>query len=218
MSLSAPTYVPVESWRHVLPSYAWSDWNPYEAVGHPDALREDELRRLSGRAILAYTIACAEWVVYRLTGFLDDARPEWFLEAAWAFEMSERFAAPVESVEAEWKGPVRGAVDLALMTVLNAIYSLRDGAVEVDAAFAEQLAQHVVPEMEPFLAWRGRVLPRLANQYPANHEARYRYVPREATDPDYNICDEDHAEALVMAFLRNLDTATNPMLEPVSEA
>ena len=215
MALLAPSYIPVEAWRSVLPDYPWSDWNPYDSIGECDPMDEHALKLLTGRAALAYAIACAEWVVFRLAPFMDDQRPFLFLEAAWAFEMSDRYAAPPESTEAEWKGPVRGAVDLALMTVLNAIYSLREDAVQVDAAFVQRLAMHVLPQQEQFLRWRSPVLARLEGHFPRQSTRGPQYVPREVMDPATLIQDEVQLRLYVESYLRAIDTTRNVMLRRV---
>lgn len=217
MLLHAPGHIPVERWRQIQPTYAWSDWNPYELVGEADPIAEHELHALADRAALAYALGCAEWVVFRLSGFMQDPQAEMFLQAAWAFEMSPTFAAPPESDEAQWKGPVRGVVDLALMTVLNAIYSLPEHASHIDAAFLERLALHVVPDREPFLCWRSVIIPRLATLYPRGQETSFPYVPRELLDSSLAATNPNETRTLVKRFLESLDPTENPMLEQVDQ-
>lgn len=160
------TFVPVDQIAQTALSFQWDDWDPYAAVGNPASERVDILGFYADRALVGYATACAEWVTYRFSKLSDDETPYRFLEALWVYGVDPRYMPPPESNEDEWKGPVRGPIDLALMTVLNTIASTDDGKPEVDAALAEQIAWHVVDDKSLFVTWRDRCLQRLTPYYP----------------------------------------------------
>lgn len=212
MSLKPPQYIPISQIEAIPPDYKWDDSNPYSVLGNEDPLTEKYLAGLSYRAILAYSIGCAEWVVYRLNKFCNDERPIQFLEACWACEMSSDYATPPESDKKDWRGPVRGAIDLSLMTILNTIIGIEEGSPESDAAFAELLPLHVIPDKQPFFAWREKILARLATLYQRdNSNPLGRPVPREALEPLIEPTPEVE-DNFVKDFLKNLDKEMNPFL------
>src|SRR6266446_5117909 len=161
MSLPPPPYIPLALLKKMPVVHRWDDWDPYSLLGTQDEETQTRLRRVSDRAQIAYAIACAEWVVYRFQDLCDDTRPYGFLEASWASEMSSEFVTPPQLVADEWRGPIRGPIDLALVTIINTFYTTEDGAGHVDAAFAERIPLHVLTDHTPFLRWRERILVRL---------------------------------------------------------
>lgn len=209
-------FVPIDVTLEQDVSFTWSDWDPYEAVGNPSPQRVQELGALSDWALVAYALACAEWVVFRFSTLLKDDRPLQFLEAAWAYEMTDEYEPPRESEESEWKGPVRGSVDLALMTTLNAIYSTKDGKPEVDAALAEQIAAHVVNDKQAFARWRDAVYQRLFKLFPRRDNAERQFVSRAVFD--LSTPDGADAAGYIEKFREQLDTTENPMLRVRAES
>jgi hypothetical protein len=213
MSLAWPEYIPSDI--GVTPvSHQWDDWNPYSVLGDVDPFTEKALLSVTNRAALAFAIGCAEWVLCRFSQVSEDPRPSLFVEACWAYEMSSDYACPPESNESEWKGEIRGPIDLALMTILNTAYAIDDNATHVDAAFAERLPLHVlpVPYQKLFTEWRDAVIARFQHLYPRTE--RYEMgapVPREALNPDFQL-DVASGEKLVKGFLEVIDTMRNPFL------
>jgi hypothetical protein len=121
MNRNRPSYIPAE--LSSLPvEHKWDDWDPYSVLPEASELTESTFARTSHRAAIAYSIACAEWTVFRLERFMDDNRPFEYLQACWAVQMSYTYGSPSESNAEEWEGAVRGAVDLSLMTILNTRY------------------------------------------------------------------------------------------------
>jgi len=213
MTLKPPSYIPVEIISKAPIDYEWDAWDPYAPLGKQDEDTMDRLALLSYRAIIAYSIGCAEWVVYRLSRFFDDQTPYAFLEACWAFEMDKGFEAPSPLKAADWQGPVLGAVDLALVSILNTYYATDEGAPEVEAALGELIALHVLKDTEPFIVWRERILERLLQLYRCPVEDSWgRSVPREALDPNVQIDGADQ-DRLVKAFLNSLDFKENRFLK-----
>jgi hypothetical protein len=208
--MNYPPRIPIDdSELHAIvpPRYEWDAWDPYAAIGDIDWRTEALLRAMSDRAKLAFSIACAEWVVGRLQPWLNGDVTAWqFIEACWAFEMCIDIALPHESRESEWQGQIRAPVDLSLMTILNTAIGFEDDNAEVDAAFAEKLALHVLVDRRPFLHWRRLVLRRLRRSYPFDDVDRLgRPVPREALMIRNSAGELPGAEA-VTAFLARTHT------------
>jgi len=211
MAWTRPNYIPPELEKFTI-AHQWDDGNPYSLLGDVDPFTEQALSKVTARAAIAYAIGCAEWVVFRFCNLSDDPRPYLFIEASWAFQMSNRYACPPESDESEWKGEIRGPIDLTLMTILNTIYAVEDGSPHVEAAFAEQLPLHVIPNQQNFLNWRGTVLERLQHLYPiSTADNMGPPVPREALDPSSQF-DSAGAAKLVDMFFENLDEKANSYL------
>jgi hypothetical protein len=197
-------------------THTWDDWDPYPLFGDEDEALEARLARVSDRAQIAFSIACAEWVVYRFRGFYSDKRLYEFIESAWASEMSSDYVMPPRVGSDEWLGPVKGPLDLAFITVINTFYSTEDAAGEVDAAFASKLPLHVLPDDAPFIFWMEQVLNRLEKFFPRNdHEPLGMPVPREAMDPTVPIQSETMVEQ-IKSFFSNLDEIANPLLRRIA--
>jgi hypothetical protein len=217
MTLKQPSYIPVDEISHMPMTHRWDDYDPYTLFPEPNENTELLLSKMSDNAKFAFAIGCAEWVVYRFKLLSDDPRPLQFIEACWAVEMSEEFESPDESEDEEWEGPIRGPIDLALMTILNTFYASEDGNAEEDAAFAELVALHVLPSPGSFLAWRDRILPSLAATYPFDTgDPLGKPVPREALDPTI-LLDDAQREELVRNYLLGLPKEGNPFLLRVDD-
>ncbi|RJX32219.1 MAG: hypothetical protein C4531_06665 [Desulfurivibrio sp.] len=198
-------------------SYEWDDWDPYEVVGEAEEELIDRLAGLSFRAVAAFAIGCAEWVVCRFARVSDDPAPLQYLEACWAYIMSDGFEAPPEMEDEDWKGEVRGAMNLALMTVLNTLYGFEDESPESEAAFADRVALHVLNGDAMYIAWRENVLQRLAAAYRRDEADPFGpVVPREIINPQV-VTAAEQAEALVAQFLAKIDVRANPFLLPFDE-
>jgi hypothetical protein len=192
--------------------HRWDDYDPYSLFSEPPVDIVLLLSKISNRGKFAFAIGCAEWVVYRFKDFSDDPRPLQFIEACWAVEMSSKFESPDESEDEEWEGPIRGPIDLALMTILNTFYASEDGNAEEDAAFAAMIPPHVLPDPEVFLVWRDQVLSNLAATYPySTQDPLGDPIPRESLDITITL-DEVQRIALVKTYLLTLPKKGNPFL------
>ena len=89
MTWRPPGYIPVEQIRRAPLTYEWDFYDPYAPLGERDPTTLERLALVSDRAKLTYAIGCAEWVVCRLIDHLSDSRAFDYLEAYWAFEMSD---------------------------------------------------------------------------------------------------------------------------------
>jgi len=212
MPLKAPTYVPVAQIASMPLAHEWDDDDPYPLFPDVDEDIEELLSKVSDRAKFAFAIACAEWVVYRFSKESKDPAPFQFIQACWAVEMSDDFESPDESEDEEWEGPIRGPIDLALMTILNTFYASEDDDAEEEAAFAELVALHVLPDQSAFIEWRDAVLKKLVAQYPyRKKDPMGEPVPREDLDPRLQFDKKQRAE-LVEAYIAGLPKKSNPFL------
>lgn len=217
MTLKKPSYIPVDEISRLPVKHRWDDYDPYSLFPEPNENTELLLAEMSDRAKFAFAIGCAEWVVYRFKRLSEDVRPLQFIEACWAVQMSEKFESPDESEDEEWEGPIRGPIDLALMTILNTFYASEDGSAEEDAAFAELIVLHVLPIRELFVSWRDNALPSLVSAFPYNEKDTLGDpVPREALDANLSL-DAAQRANLVSGFLLSLPKQGNPFLMRVDD-
>ncbi len=212
-----PPYIPVTAIEKMPVRHRWDDWDPYAILGEPDANTLAQLMRVTDRAQVAYAIGCAEWVAYRFRLLCDDAHPYAFLDACWAAEMSADYATPSPFVEAQWKGPIRAPIDLALVTAVNALNVAEDGAAHSEAGLAERISLHVLPDPSTFLAWRSQALPRLERAFPRqDHRSPGPPVPPMALDPAFALSSDALADG-VREFFATLERTQNPYLQRVSQ-
>jgi hypothetical protein len=218
MTLAIPPYLQVPGIQDRRVHYAWDDWN-VEAVDMPlEPVLQDVLQRLSQRAIVAFTIATAEWIVHRFGTLSDDPVPSQVIEAAWAQVVNFRYSTHSDIARAEWRGPVRGPLGTAIRRVRFAVQQAENcGEPAWRAGRASRLAEHVLPDPAPFVLWRERTLERLQTTSPADSEEKLgEVVPREALDPDAAVAVEQ-TEMLINRFLASLDYRTNPFLASPDE-
>lgn len=202
---------PKEKITAIPMTFDWDDWDPYEVVGEPNDKLIDKLSKLSFRANLTFSLGCTEWVVFRFSNVSEDPVPYQYLEAFWAFNMSDQFKAPKESEDEDWKGSVRGPINMALMTALNVIYGFEDGTPEPEAAYSDKIACHVLNSDPLYLKWRDRLLTRLESYKRDNKNAFGDPIPREILNTSV-IIEPDQSNKLVKKFLSNIQIQTNPFL------
>ncbi len=207
-----PSYIPISLIQNQPIKYTWNDWDPYAAVGEPSEETAFQLSQLSNRAIISFSIGCAEWVIYRFKELKSDTRPYDYLEALWAFEMSKEIMLPPESNEDEWQGRILAPVDLAIVTVFNTVNQTEYEIPDLDAAFAERIAIYVLGDSEPFLKWKSAVMPRLESLFPRDGKDPWGLpVPREVLDPTVELRPEILMN-LVNRFLKSLHYDSNKFI------
>jgi hypothetical protein len=217
MARPAPAYIPVIQLQSMPIRHGWDDRDPYPALGEQDDVLMEQLAELSDRAKKAFTIACAEWVVYRLAHLDSDPAPLDYIEASWAGLTDWEIAYIWEPDSDAWQGPVRGPLDMAVRTITNCHYALGLGGGEGDGAFAVKLALYIIPDPKAFQDWLQMVVPRLQKLYPRDeNNPMGEPVPREAMDPAVQITPE-LAEQILKTFLDGLDFAKNEFLVPPGE-
>ena len=107
---------------------------------------------------------------------------------------------------------------LAIVFTLEALVDV-DGCADValSAARARNIAEHVLPDRAPFLAWCERVVQRLEQLYPFDEDdPTGNVVPREALDPEFEF-EPAMTSDLVNRSLANLDYDSNRFLRAPDE-
>jgi hypothetical protein len=184
-----PPYIPVAEIVSDSDDYEWNHESPFGLVAPADEIVANRLVEVSNRALVAYSVACAEWVVYRLLNYLPDETPFHYLENFWAFVMGrdEHFRFPPELAHEDWLTAQLGPVDCAISSVMNVIYlSQYYGPPGKDAARIAELAKHVLgPIGSPhFSAWHQSTIHTLTIGCPRSPaEPDGPPLPRALVDP-----------------------------------
>lgn len=213
MTRSVPTYIPLAAIQSNQIRYEWDDWN-VEAAEEPinDELLE-RLQKVSQRASTAFSIASAEWIVFRFATLMDFEEPFWYLETAWAQLIDARYGLEWDPLQAGWDGPVMGPIRQALMWVGDAIEQVEDDLEPADSvATLARLTEYVLPTLDAYRVWCDQVLVRLERSFPFDEmDTKGDVVPREALDPSFDFKAEE-IEPLVNVYLSRLDCEANPFL------
>lgn len=198
-------------------SYAWSDWDPYEAIAAADDDTIRALQAVSDHGMLAFVVGCLAWVICRCADDPGYTLPREYLEAFCVFLVGVDAAVPPETQEDDrWEGSRDGAVNIALARFYTTAQSLDFGSAPAEAAFAAQIALHVLPDPRPFLRWQQEILSRLQAFCPrTGGPAPGRPIPPQLLDPDARV-DPARASRLSLAFLSSLDLAANRFLNPIA--
>ena len=169
-------------------------------------------------ANLAMCTAVAEWIVCRFKDDLDDYYAYAFLEAAWAANVDLAYMRFVETRDDDWRGPIRGPVNIAMAIVNNFLFEDRSHPGE-QVGWIVQLARHVLPSTEEFDRWRTGVQTRIAAWLPKDEEyfEEGPVVSREAFDLGIEF-DPSRIPGQVDSFLRGIDVDANPLLRTAERA
>ena len=219
MALQAPRYVPVDRIATLKVVHKWSNYDPFKPLAQPDKEIQAILRKVSNRGITVFALGCAEWVVYRLSKHIEEPTPYHYLEAFWVFAMGHDKALPPSTEHDDWLGRVRGAINLALMTVLNTVLQSEGGPPVKNGAFSSAIVEHVLPPEEirsSFHPWRDQALNRLlrhAARDPKSPDGNP--LPRQILDPAVPLSDAE-IPRLIQQFLGGVQFAANPLLARVS--
>lgn len=193
--------------------YVWDDWDLQSIFVPQSDEFHGRMAGLTHRSNIAFTIACAEWIVFRYEKLSDDIIPFHHLEASWAGQLDWRYMKYWEPVNKEWLGPIRGALSLGIIfvnEVLMEAEQYEDPAMV--SAEVSNLAVHIMTDTRNFNEWRSRVIARLETYFPLDEaDPLGDVVPREAMDPDFDFRPE-MTEKLVQVYLDKLTPGVNPIL------
>jgi hypothetical protein len=214
--MERPTFVP-SSLRGDEPlDYLWDDWNVEQAEEPVDSELEQRLLNISLRAVVAFTEASAEWILYRYEHLLTDPMARLYLDAAYCGAINEQyFSLTWEDylADSEWKGPVRGVVSTAMTRVMYAIQQCYEYEnPELRAAWIAKLASHVVPVRSEYAKWMAEVVEQFDRLFPRDKlDPLGDVVPRIACDPKtrWNL---EELESIVNAELSAIRHDRNPFL------
>lgn len=214
-----PNYIKRTGLRTNEIRYTWDDWDVDKSYEPLDKDVRAQMALVTHRANVAFTISCAEWIYWRFSTVSDDLAPIQYAEAAWAAIIDWRYTKYFEPPDADWMGPVRGPLSLAIIFVVNAIERMvHDDLPEIASASILALTKHVLPsDQAAFLSWDSWARQTAAALYPRNPaNPRGIVVPREAMDPDADFC-LDRTPDLIASFLSGLDPDSNPFLRTPAE-
>jgi hypothetical protein len=210
--MKPPPYIPLNRIATPDLTYKWDDWDPFEPLPWPEEATKATLAHVSNRAITAFALGCAEWVIYRLKSHFKDRVPFWYLDAFWLYLYGRIDTPPPPTNSDDWEGLVLGPSNLALMTVLNTIYLSEDGPPVQNGALAPQIALHVLPTTAPFLEWQEASLGRLTRFCPREADRPDGFpLPRALLDPTIDLAGLDITSQLG-SEAREIDVTDNPFL------
>jgi hypothetical protein len=212
MARPAPSYIPVESIAAYPMEHAWDDWDPYELIGDPDPSVVERLRPVSRHGVLAFALACTEWILYRMKIHSDDDLPWQYVDAQWAGLLNSDLAYEWEPDQDHADGPVRGPIDMAVRQITNCSRALHLGEGELDAALIARVAVFVMPDPSTFLKWQDQALDRLAQLYERDGAGFGPPIPREALEPGVEMTAQSGIE-LARRYVQTLDFGNNEFLD-----
>ena len=183
----------------------WDDYDPYKVIPRNDPNTEQLLSDVSDRAKYVFSLGCAEWVHQNIASVVElDNRPQEYLDALWLYAISDKYLLPPELDYREWVGFNYGPVCLALTTVLNTAYGFDERNSEIDAAFAEKVAQYVLSASGQFLSWKVKVIDRMREKYPFHvSDPLGERVAHDILDPSVGLDGISETNILWVAELEN---------------
>lgn len=227
----------IETPRHIIDAgiaraelpFAWDEWATKSYYWDVSQALFDRLNALTDEANIALTVALGEWVYHRFDSVSTDAKALLFLEAAWAGSVHPYYCIYTETVDDEWRGPIRGPQAVAIAIANDALFCRgHDPEVATRACWMHRLASHVLVDPAPLKQWFEAVVSRLEqfHRREASVDAPTSFfgvslasthpVPRDAFDVSRHY-DAADAAAGVDRFLQGLDERANPFLRPRAE-
>jgi hypothetical protein len=205
--------------------YPWDEWKVNDYFLAIDAKQFERLDKLSHAANLALAVGSGEWICHRFSLLSDDPKPGWFLEASWAGIIHPAYCRDSETIDDEWRGPVRGPLNIAISIAHDGIHRLDTDPHEATrACWMYNLANHILPRNEDFQTWFEKCVLRFEQYHPfLESDDIWEQgpifgipVPREALDPATTYNPED-APSLLDRFLQRLNPYINPFLLKAEE-
>ena len=229
--LSIPPYIQASNPASPVLQFPWDEWQIKTYYWAVDDKQFRRLDALTNEASLGLALAAGEWVFQRFSAVNTDPAALRFLEAAWAGMVHPAYCIYTETVDDEWRGPVRGPLAVSIAIANDGIFCLRDDPhVATRACWMYNLARHVLPKTDEFDPWFEACVLRLEKYHSSRTEARppgntglfddplmfSRPVPREVFDPQRPY-DPSELPTLIDRFLASLQAASNPFLRDPAE-
>lgn len=147
--------------------YPWDEWRVNSYFIELDEDQHERLEELSDAANLALTIGCGEWVCERLSLLDHDATTRNYLEAAWAAVVHPAYCPYIETIDDEWRGPVRGPLNMTISIVNDGIHCRDTDSEEATrACWMYNLTRHVLQRKDEFEHWFQGCVTRLEQYHP----------------------------------------------------
>ena len=219
--LTIPKHILKANIQSEILKYTWNDWQLSDIFDEYDKNLYTTLdEKLSQRAVLAYTTAVAEWVVFRYEKLSNDPIPLHHLDACWAGVADGRYFHYWEPSDENWTGSVRGPISMAIIFTIEAGVQIADDTHSaLSAARITKIAEHILPNLATFNDWQSIVISRLLEYYSLNVKDTFGdVVPREIFDPSFKFnFDLEEIEQLVNNSLKSLDYEKNRFLNSPQE-
>ena len=198
--------------------YEWDNWDLEKAYLPIDKEFEKRMMGIGKRAVVAFTIGCLEWIVFRFDGLFTEDAPHQYLGASWAGIVDGRYVWPIELDYDYWSTPVLGPLALGTAMSIEATVKLYEDEIETrmepatEAAEIEKLVRHVLNCTDTFESWKEAIVQRLEHFYPRDPEnVSGCFVPPDVLDVDLEFSEKD-VEKRIDTYLRSLDAKSNPYL------
>jgi len=226
MAMRIPAYLSGANVVSNEARYGWDEWHVNDYFLAIDEEQFARLDTLSDAANLALAIGTGEWICHRFSALSHDPVPWDYLEAAWAAIVHPFYCEYVETIDDQWRGPIRGPLSLTISIVNDGIHCRETDPHEATrSCWMYNLATHVLPETDAFEAWLEACITRLEQTHPKDREQEDiwgdgppfgRPVPREALDPERPY-DPETAPELLDRFLQGLLQEENRFLAEPSD-
>jgi hypothetical protein len=206
-----------------LKLYASKDGNPRLLTA---------LEAVSFRAAMSLGVAVTEWGVWRFEGHTDVTDALARVEAAWACSIDPAFARDLKFALSdgvhEEGDPIRGPLEIcvAVLGELCARYTKNSIYIVGSVIRQATLVRHILSDKAGFDDWLTSALRRAAITFPrlANYDRKKGVfdpsaeppVPRDFFEPGF-VYSEDASKAAIRAFLKTLDSKTNPYLRTIKK-
>jgi len=198
--------------------YEWDNWEPSKACLPIDEEFKKRMMGIEKRAIIAFTIGCLEWIVFRLDGLFTEEAPRQYLEASWAAIVDWRYLWPFELDYNYWSTPILGPLALGTGLAIDATtvtYAEEEEPGLEPATRAAQimnLVLHVLNKTDSFESWKEAAVQRFEKYYPRNPgDVLGSLVPPDVVDVDLKFRKKG-VEKRIDTYLRSLDVKSNPYL------
>lgn len=226
--LETPTHITRAGIADAMLSFAWDEWSIKSYYWDVPQALFHRLNSLTDDASMALTLAIGEWVFHRFDAVNSDPTALEFLEAAWAGTIHPYYCVYTETVDDEWRGPVRGPQAVAIAIANDGLFCRNnDPEVATRACWMYMIATHVLHNTEPLEIWFREVVGRLELYYarlPSDRRPSFFGQPLVISQPvprnAFDISKEFHvneSSKMIDAFLRNLDPTHNRFLRPAAE-
>ena len=241
MALTLPQHIAGSGLLANPLSFKWDD-DPWACEFEVPRL-DNDIGALYSRAVMAFAVATAEWVIWPLSHGKDPLFLD-FVEACWAAVADRRYLRHVSrefadrigkhyrispkagTAEDLWRtgelaDPVRGPQFVAIQLLeLVADRTAPDDNGSMEAVYLSNRVDQVTKKSPAYRNWRRTILDRLQQHHGQTEDDDDNWlgpaVPREALSPTFAYS-ADQATLLVKSFLRGLDPARNRFLTPAAE-
>ena len=226
--LPTPQHIAQANIATLTLQFAWDEWNIKSYYWDVPQALFDRLNALTDDASMSLALAIGEWVFHRFDALNRDPAALLFLEAAWAGTVHPYYCQYTETVDDEWRGPVRGPLAVMIAIANDGLFCRdNDPEVATRACWMHRLAKHVLADTAAFDAWFETTVKRL-EQFHARGSApeptsffglnlaSRAPVPRDAFDLGLAYAPE-RTPHLIDSYLRSLDARANPYLRPADE-